>query len=378
MRTSCREREFSSTACISHKSSTPMRREASLSTPTLTVTASEPRHRSKKQEPVESSEIDFYIIKQKFLEELESKTRLSYSKKTVSPTLAQLRLTPGRPIEEKRKILIDKHAAAKQNSNKLAVGGGVSIWPDMAKMRLNKFDLLQLITLFIILIFVAAYFFFKIHGYTFTKLQMLSEKLNNFSISHPILISSDYNKFHDSVVFWHADFLNLLAEITESFDMSHPSRRYQIYILLYICGVMLLFYYLFESIYAKNKLSPNRIRRWVSILAVIICWTALMLFLLKSAQNLEGLIESNVHYLNEVMGMILSKQHDTAYFQNVLFYWRTRCLPPSSRGTLRIFDIMSIRDFTFYLQYYSLPLFTVLVSPVIRLVMTLYSMYSVT
>ncbi|GAB1600274.1 uncharacterized protein LOC115209945 [Argonauta hians] len=365
-----------SASYAARKLSTPLRRDTSISTPVLA--ASEPRRRFKRRNTSASSEIDFCEIKQKFWQELKSNASFNYSKKAVSPTLAQLRLTPGRPIEEKRKILIDKHAAAKERCNNLAIGGGVSIWPDMATMRLNNHDIFRLISLFVVLVFIAAYFFFKIHGYTFTKLQVLSEKLTNFSANHPIMVSFDHNKFHDSVVCWHVDYLSLLAKITESFDVSRVSHRYQIYILSYICGVVLLFYYLLESIYSKNKLSPNRIRRWVSLLAVIICWTTLMLLLLKYALNLENLIESNVHDLNEVMGLVLSKQHETTYFQNVLSYWRTRCLPPSTQGTIKIFGIISIRDFTFYLQYYSLPLFTVLVSPIIRLLMALYSMYKIT
>jgi len=63
-------------------------------------------------------------------------------------------------------------------------------------------------------------------------------------------------------------------------------------------------------------------------------------------------------------------------FHQVLEYWRTRCLPPSTHGTISIFSVLPVRDVTYYLQYYSIPVITVLFTPVIKLIIELMTRYN--
>ena len=65
----------------------------------------------------------------------------------------------------------------------------------------------------------------------------------------------------------------------------------------------------------------------------------------------------------------LSKYH------NILLYWRTRLLPPTTKGTLSIMGIVAVRDVAHYLQYYSLPVLTALLTPIIKLILALKDIY---
>lgn len=322
-----------------------------------------------------SGEINFGELQQKFIDDLSSHQTPTCFNRKISPTLAQLRLTPAQPLGEKRKILIQKHEDIRLNSNKLPTGGGFSMWPEMEKMRLDSKGIVHLATFSIAMGIFIGYAFIKIHGSTINSLDRFSARLKNFSSEHPIYTISTAEHFHDGIRHWHRDFHNLLNEIIETFDTSQPSWNYQIYILSYIGGIILLVYYLFDNIYAKNRLTPKRIRRWVILLTVITCWSGMMLFLFKSAQNIENLIETNVFRLNEIMGNVLMTKIETDYFQKVLKYWQIRCLPPSTQGTIIIFGIFSLHDIKIYLQYYSIPLMTIILSPIIQLILAVYSLY---
>lgn len=63
-------------------------------------------------------------------------------------------------------------------------------------------------------------------------------------------------------------------------------------------------------------------------------------------------------------------------FHQVLGYWRTRCLPPTTHGTISVFGILPVRDVTYYLQYYSIPIATVLFTPVLKLLVALMTVYN--
>ena len=67
--------------------------------------------------------------------------------------------------------------------------------------------------------------------------------------------------------------------------------------------------------------------------------------------------------------------HDLDFFSHVLRYWHTRCLPPTTRGTLTVMGLIPIQDVMNYLQYYSLPIGTALLTPVIKLVVSLKEIY---
>ena len=55
--------------------------------------------------------------------------------------------------------------------------------------------------------------------------------------------------------------------------------------------------------------------------------------------------------------------------------WRVRCLPPSTRGVLSILGLVGVKDVAYYLQYYSLPVLTALLTPVVQLVIALRDIY---
>lgn len=65
----------------------------------------------------------------------------------------------------------------------------------------------------------------------------------------------------------------------------------------------------------------------------------------------------------------LSQYHD------VLLYWRTRCLPPTTRGTLSIVGILQVQDVAYFLQYYSLPVLTALCTPIVKIIISLKAVY---
>jgi hypothetical protein len=68
---------------------------------------------------------------------------------------------------------------------------------------------------------------------------------------------------------------------------------------------------------------------------------------------------------------------DLQPFTVVLSYWRTRCLPPTTLGELSVLGVIAVRDVMFYLQYYSVPVATILLTPVVKLVVSLYQVYTV-
>ena len=66
---------------------------------------------------------------------------------------------------------------------------------------------------------------------------------------------------------------------------------------------------------------------------------------------------------------------DLSTYHDVLLYWRTRCLPPTSRGTLSVLGLFPLKDVFHYLQYYSLPVVVALLTPVVRLLAALRQVY---
>lgn len=67
---------------------------------------------------------------------------------------------------------------------------------------------------------------------------------------------------------------------------------------------------------------------------------------------------------------------ELGHFQAVLLYWRSRFLDNASQGLLSVFGLISVRDLLYYLQYYSVPIATVLLSPVLQLVCACLAIYS--
>ena len=74
--------------------------------------------------------------------------------------------------------------------------------------------------------------------------------------------------------------------------------------------------------------------------------------------------------------LVYASDLDLTTYHNVAAYWSGRCLPPRGRGTLSILGLVPVADVTYYLQYYSLPVITALLTPVVRLVLALRHVYS--
>lgn len=68
---------------------------------------------------------------------------------------------------------------------------------------------------------------------------------------------------------------------------------------------------------------------------------------------------------------------DLRRYHSVLDYWSTRCLPPRSPGVLSVLGLVQVKDLVYYLQYYSLPVFTAILAPFIRVILALKTVYSV-
>ena len=66
---------------------------------------------------------------------------------------------------------------------------------------------------------------------------------------------------------------------------------------------------------------------------------------------------------------------DLSKYDRVLLYWRTRCLPPTGEGVLSIMGLLQVVDVAYYLQYYSLPLLTALCTPIVKIILSLKTVY---
>lgn len=74
-----------------------------------------------------------------------------------------------------------------------------------------------------------------------------------------------------------------------------------------------------------------------------------------------------------VQGEAIATDLDLGVLQAVVEYWRTRCL---ATGTLKVMGLLEVKDLLFYLQYYLVPVATILGTPVVKLVVSLYQIYN--
>ena len=72
---------------------------------------------------------------------------------------------------------------------------------------------------------------------------------------------------------------------------------------------------------------------------------------------------------------LLQTTLDLTRYHNILLYWRTRCLPPTSQGVLSVMGLFQVQDVAYYLQYYSLPILTAICTPIVKLAMSLKTVY---
>jgi hypothetical protein len=77
-----------------------------------------------------------------------------------------------------------------------------------------------------------------------------------------------------------------------------------------------------------------------------------------------------------IQAMLVLTDLDLALFRDVSSVWRVRCLPPSSRGVRSVVGVARVRDVTYYLCYYAVPVLTALLTPVLQLAVALRDVYA--
>uniref|UniRef100_A0A2C9L7E2 Uncharacterized protein n=1 Tax=Biomphalaria glabrata TaxID=6526 RepID=A0A2C9L7E2_BIOGL len=292
-----------------------------------------------------------------------------------SPGLTRLRMTPGF-MREKQKNLIDQHKEILQKGSHVQAGGGISIWPEMHAMRLTRSEVILLLVQAIILCGLTLALLNKLHGQTFSYLKLFSMDVKKFCSMNYINESQNQEIFQSQVIQWHNDFYQLTETIQVHFDLTSMSTSYQVYISTYVLGLLVLLYYLMDNMLARNKLTPSRVKKWTCLLVVIGSWTCSMAYGLFLASQLERQMVLCVQQLSSFLGTLVISPLDLDTFQAVLLYWKTRFLDSTSMGILNLFGLIPIRDLLYYLQYYSVPIATVLLSPVLQLCCSCLAVYS--
>lgn len=73
---------------------------------------------------------------------------------------------------------------------------------------------------------------------------------------------------------------------------------------------------------------------------------------------------------------LLQSELELSKYDRVLVYWRTCCLPPTAAGgVLSIMGLLQVVDVSYYLQYYSLPVLTALLTPIVKIILSLKAVY---
>ncbi|XP_035235690.1 uncharacterized protein LOC118206757 [Anguilla anguilla] len=304
----------------------------------------------------------------------ESSQRLS--EKAVSPNLANLRMTPGPSLQERQRQLQEKHQRAKESLDSLAVGGGVSMWPEMDRMRLTGQEGVTL-GLGCVTVSFGVFLIFKyLHGSLLLSVHRYTVAVNGFTAAHPVH-HGPQSALNHTLLVWHTHFLHLQDSIKKQFEtqLLQTHGTYQLYLLLYIGAIGTLLYYLADNVIQKSRLTPRRIKMWVLLLVATATWTLLMLRLLVWYQRLENAVEEAVRGFQDELAHLATLDLDLRMYHNIATYWQARCLPPLSRGTLTIFGVLPVRDLFFYLQYYSVPVLTALCTPVLQLLLALKEIY---
>ncbi|KAK3779595.1 hypothetical protein RRG08_045340 [Elysia crispata] len=292
----------------------------------------------------------------------------------VSPGLFRLRMTPG-VLREKQQCLISQHEQIRLKGNELRAGGGFSLWPQMLQMRLTQQEVLTLAVQAMCLSILSLWMLYWLHGYTFRRLQSLTVQAGKFCKDH--LISENFNQtiFHEQITVWHKDFLHLTNIVLDLLRVRKMSRWCQIYTLTYVVGLITLVYYLLDNMLALNKLTPSRIKKWTCLLAVIATWTSVMGYGLLLAHQLEATLISCVQGYSAALAQLVISSLDLSSYQAILLYWRSRLLDDASPGVVSVLGVVPVRHVVHYLQFYSVPIVTVIVSPVLRLCYACITIY---
>ena len=64
-------------------------------------------------------------------------------------------------------------------------------------------------------------------------------------------------------------------------------------------------------------------------------------------------------------------------YDHILRYWTVRYLPPNGQGVLSILGIIQFNSVLHYIQYYSLPIITALITPIVKLVLSVLHVYGI-
>ncbi|XP_065831740.1 uncharacterized protein [Oscarella lobularis] len=218
--------------------------------------------------------------------------------KPVSPTLAQLK-NQQHHVATRRRELMAKHLESK---SKPLVGGGVTMWPAMDDMRLSRNDVIFLGALCLALILCMCATVIAIHGDAMTKLTRYTEEMRGFSGKYRL---TDNASFRESVLTWHGNLSTLMDKIDRDLVYSWSDANFFDWMLclLYTCGITALLWHLYDNILAKNRLTPRRIKAWISLLVAVLVLTSLGLYFLVKAHLLEDAIRKTVR--NFIKEMVL-------------------------------------------------------------------------
>ncbi|RUS91857.1 hypothetical protein EGW08_000428, partial [Elysia chlorotica] len=148
-----------------------------------------------------------------------------------------------------------------------------------------------------------------------------------------------------------------------------------VYSLTYVLGLVILVYYLLDNMLAHNKLTPSRIKKWTCLLALISTWTSVMSYGLVLAHQLEATLVGCVQEFSAALAQLVVSSLDLSTYQAILLYWRSRLLDNASTGVVNVLGVVPVRHIVHYLQFYCVPIVTVIVCPVLRLCYACVSVY---
>jgi len=140
-------------------------------------------------------------------------------------------------------------------------------------------------------------------------------------------------------------------------------------------GATCLLHFFIASVFAKDRLTPRRIKIWVSLLCVIATWTCLAVVLLFRALAVEEAVKMVVEELSDHSVDLIESGWSLQLYQVVLLHWRSKCLPPSGQGLLLVMGLLRLQDLAYYLQYYSVPLLTAILAPIVKIITSLRTVY---
>lgn len=90
-----------------------------------------------------------------------------------------------------------------------------------------------------------------------------------------------------------------------------------------------------------------------------------------------SLVDISIDIHAHTQALLVNLSLDLNLYHSVLDYWTTRCLLSRSPGVLTLLGLVQVQDLIYYLQYYSLPVLTAILTPFIRVFLALKSVYSV-